>query len=186
MYAINLFEVGLTIIVIYSIYDFIKNKDKDLKNRLIIISFWIYFCYSVQEIFGHINVPPRLSYYNVQLAPFLYIKYILSKMDFISRIIDSSWIFLTIKDLLKTFLLTFPLGVYIQLIFDIKHFKRGLIVIASTSLILEGLEFMFAYTGVIDSGIFQTDVIILYTLGGIAGFYFYRFYLKMVRVVQTR
>ena len=165
------------ILLIYIIVDFIRKGKKNIVKRLVFYSFIFYMLNVFQVTTGGLNIPPYIEngyreYWKsfFQLVPF---RFVIEWIDHY-HIRGLDWFFWnSVKLSFYNFIMLFPLGVYLHLLFEVKSWKRALKHLFFTSLTIEVYQIIFSYTGLIMSRSFNVDDLILNTLGGMMGYFMY-------------
>lgn len=69
-----------------------------------------------------------------------------------------------------------PLGIYFPVLFNIKSVKKVALYTFLCSLIIESYQVVFSFFGFVYNRTFNVDDLLVNTLGGIAGYAFYKLY----------
>ncbi len=164
-----------------------KNKGKIILQSLIIISFIFYLLNVFNKVTGYIHLPPlsetQWSWdWNTQLIPFFFIS------DLINHYIDSGlgWFFWNaVKLSFYNLLLLLPLGVYLS-IFKINSISRAAIIIFAVSFVIETMQIIFSYFGLIFPRSFNIDDLILNTMGGVLGYLIFELIKKIYIIISHK
>lgn len=178
----SVIAVGLVLLIIYIIYDFIKNKRQFLIRRIILYSFLYYCLVVIEQTTGGIIIPPKQDFVHgmasYQFIPFHFVGEWMS-----GYYADGmNWrLFNSMKLTFFNIILLFPMGVYLAL-FGMKNFKIAFIIIFLTTLTIESYQILFSYFGLTNRRIFDVDDIILNSLGGMIGFFISLYTVKVLKI----
>ncbi|MDV2682756.1 VanZ family protein [Alkalihalophilus lindianensis] len=140
------------------------------------LSFLIYALNVLQQVIGHLHIPPLPESYwswewNVQLIPFYFVGDLISQYHYSQYHSGNSWFFWNaVKLSFYNMLLLLPLGVYLS-IYKVNSLKRATAIIFLVSFLLEIVQLVLSYSGVIFARTFNVDDLILNTVGGVLGYF---------------
>ena len=161
--AIPVILVGIVIFIGVSIKDvFFKNKKNNWK--IVLTSLFVLYCSIVGHLtLGYIYIPPfeNLSM-RIQLEPFYFIQEWKTFEDYYS------WAFFNNARLtFFNFLMLMPLGFFLVYLFEIKRTGKAFLLIFGMSLLIEITQLVLSYFGLVWMRGFNTDDLIMNSLGGI-------------------
>lgn len=155
--------LGTLSFLIYIIFDFINQKTTHLIKRIAKYSFFVYLIAVAHLTIGFFNFPLVDRPVLIQLVPFFFIKAWLLAGE------SGTWFLLnSIKLSMYNLIMLTPLGIYLIVLFG-KSIKSSIKIIFFTSLLIESLQLIFCYIGLLDGRSFDVDDLILNTLGGALG-----------------
>ncbi|WP_084405797.1 VanZ family protein [Alteribacter aurantiacus] len=160
---------GFCGLIIFIIFDLIKNKKHNVIRRVIMYSFIVYVLKVLDVTIGMISIPPHdyvghYGYY-LQLVPFYFVA------DILAYETGSFLFWNTIRLSFFNFLLLIPLGVYLAVLFRVNGLKQATTIVFMSTLSIEMVQFFFSITGISTYGrTFNVDDLILNTIGGVVGF----------------
>ncbi|WP_214851334.1 VanZ family protein [Exiguobacterium sp. s193] len=155
--------LGLLGLLMYTGFDFRRQAFNHLGKRSIMYSFLVYAIVVVHLTIGFIYFPPQAGSIEIQLRPFHFIN------DWMIAGQQGNWFFWnSVKLTAYNFLLFLPLGVYLVVLFKIR-FTTGLLLLFLVSFVIETLQFVFSYAGLLFRRTFNVDDLLLNTLGGVLG-----------------
>jgi len=159
---------GTIFLFIYITVDFIRMKTRNLFRRVIIYSFLFYILNVAQLTTGGIIFPVQHDLQpTVQLVPF----YFIGDWFNLYQYNGFDWFFWnSVKLSFYNLIMLVPLGVYISLLFHIKKFSKALWAVFLGSLIIEVLQLLLGYVGIVEGREFDVDDLLLNTLGGVGGY----------------
>ena len=179
-YIFDIEKIGRIFLLIFAIIDFMRHGKKNILKRFIFYSFIYYILNVIQLTTGGICIPPkeefRIVTYNFIPFRFLY--------DWIQKYNSTgfSWFFLkAVKLTVYNFIMLFPLGVYLPLLFGVKDIRRATMYLFLTTLTIETYQAIFSYFGLVMMRTFNVDDLILNTLGGVLGYYTYKALIPRIR-----
>ena len=122
-YLLDVEEIGRIFLIIFIVIDFIRYGKRDILRRIIYYSFIYYILNVIQLTTGGIYIPPRedLRIVTCQLIPFHFIS------DWIQKYNETgfSWFFWrAVKLTLYNFIMLFPLGIYLPILFNVRESKK--------------------------------------------------------------
>ncbi|VWX38695.1 VanZ family protein [Exiguobacterium oxidotolerans] len=157
--------LGLLGLLMYAGFDFRRQAFNHLVKRSIMYSFLVYSIVVVHLTIGFIYFPPQAGSIEIQLRPFHFIN------DWMIAGQQGHWFFWnSVKLTAYNFLLFLPLGVYLVVLFKTR-FTTGLLLLFLTSFMIETLQFVFSYVGLLFRRTFNIDDLLLNTLGGLLGMF---------------
>lgn len=157
--------LGLLGLLMYAGFDFRRQAFNHLGKRSIMYSFLVYAIVVVHLTIGFVYFPPQAGSIDIQLRPFHFIN------DWMLAGQQGNWFFWnSVKLTAYNFLLFLPLGVYLVFLFKIR-FTTGLLFLFLTSFVIETLQFVFSYAGLLFRRTFNVDDLLLNTLGGLLGMF---------------
>lgn len=171
--TIHLAFVGIILLSLYVIIDLIRLKQINILRRVIFYSFLFYLIIVIELTTGGISLPPSENqFFRWQLIPFhfIYDWFLVSGGSFFWNAVKLSFF---------NFIMLFPLGVYLGLLYNIKQLKKATLIVFLTSLSIEVYQFVLGYFGFIFSRTFNIDDLILNTLGGVLGFIIFKWIKKI-------
>lgn len=174
--------LGTVILLLYIIFDFIRNQTKKLVRRIFFYSFIFYLLIVVNLTIGSIvSQPFNGTDLTIQLVPFYFMKELFNMY----QVNGVSWFFWnSVKLTLFNFIMLMPLGLYLSGLFKIKSQLKALLVIFLVSLSIEIIQHTFTYLGLITPRSFDLDDLIMNTLGGYVAFLLYDFTKKQVKTQE--
>ncbi|MDW7652081.1 MAG: VanZ family protein [Bacillota bacterium] len=171
MYRVNILPIGIILLIVYISLDLIKNRGKRIAKRLIFYSFVFYLFNVFQVTTGGIHVPPDSNFqsgFSPQLVPFRFI----ADWFALYQRQGAGWFFWnSVKLSAYNFIMLFPLGVYLPLLYKLNKWKKAALYLFLTSLTIEVYQIIFSYFGLTMFRQFNVDDILLNTLGGLFGYY---------------
>lgn len=157
--------LGLIGLLMYAGFDFRRHAFNELGKRSIMYSFLVYSIVVVHLTIGFLYFPPQAGSIEIQLRPFHFIN------DWMIAGQQGHWFFWnSVKLTVYNFLLFLPLGVYLVFLFKTR-FTTGLLLLFLTSFMIETLQFVFSYVGLLFRRTFNVDDLLLNTLGGAFGMF---------------
>lgn len=173
--------LGTVILLLYIIFDFIRNQTKNLVRRIFFYSFIFYLLIVVNLTIGSIVIHPfNDTDLTIQLIPFYFIKELFNMY----QVNGLSWFFWnSLKLSFFNFIMLMPLGFYLSGLFKINSQLKALLVIFFVSFSIEIIQLTFTYLGLIMPRSFDFDDLIMNTLGGYVAFLLYDFTKKHVKML---
>lgn len=179
-YILDIEKIGRIFLLIFAVIDFAKNGNENILRRLIFYSFIYYILNVIQLTTGGICIPPmeefRIVTYN--LIPFRFV------YDWIQKYNSTgfSWFFRrAVKLTVYNFIMLFPLGIYLPLVYGIRDAKKVTLCLFLTTLTIETYQVIFSYFGLVRMRTFNVDDLMLNTLGGVLGYYVYEALIPRIR-----
>jgi glycopeptide antibiotics resistance protein len=172
--TINLAFWGTILLLIYILVDLIKNKNHKILRRVIFYSFIFYLLNVIQLTTGDIIVPPQQNYsfFNVQPNPFRFIW----EWFMLYQSSGFDWFFWnSVKLSFYNLIMLMPLGVYLSILYRVKGVKKVAVIALLVSITIETYQLTLGYFGLIMDRTFNTDDLILNTLGGVLGYILFEF-----------
>jgi len=166
--------IGASIFILLAIVDLVKNKNKSTWNRGLLFSF-IFYCVIVSQLtLGTLYIPPIANApIRIQLEPFYFIQEWRTYTDF------ESWAFFNNARLtFFNFMMFMPFGFFLVYLFRIKKAWKALLILFASSLLIETLQLIFSYLGLVWMRGFNTDDLIMNSLGGFLVFLFFKIFGK--------
>jgi len=162
--------IGACIFILMAIVDLLKNKNKSTWNRGLFFSFILYCVIVSQLTLGTLYIPPiDNAPIRVQLEPFYFIQEWRTYTDF------ESWAFFNNARLtFFNFMMFMPFGFFLVYLFRVKKAWKAFFTLFASSLLIETLQLIFSYLGLVWMRGFNTDDLIMNTLGGFFIFIFFR------------
>ncbi|MDD4569569.1 MAG: VanZ family protein [Tepidanaerobacteraceae bacterium] len=179
-YILDIEKIGRILLLIFVVIDFIKHGKKNILRRIIYYSFIYYMINVIQLTTGGIFIPPReeLRIVTYNFIPFRFV------FDWIQKYSSTgfSWFFRRAVILtVYNFIMLFPLGIYLPLLFGVSDIKKVTLYLFLTTLAIETYQVIFSYFGLVMMRTFNVDDLILNTLGGIMGYYVYEALIPRIR-----
>ncbi|HEY4552644.1 MAG TPA: VanZ family protein [Bacillaceae bacterium] len=178
-----LVPLGAVLLLIYFVSDTKRNGLGHLWHRLIFYSFLVYILSVVHLTIGGITFPliqdsNRIA---VQPIPFFFVwdwvrLYGLNGADF--------FFWNSVKLYALNVLLLLPLGVYLSVKFQIRSAKKAILILFLSSLMIETLQLVLTWIGLIRPRSFDADDLLLNTLGGVIGFWIWEGLRKLSGVIR--
>lgn len=171
-FGFDIAAIGTLLLIVYIIFDLIRNKTTNLPKRLVLYSFIFYSIIVFQLTTGGINIPPVvLVGVRFQLVPFSFVNDLIA----IYQGGGPNWHFWnSVKLSFYNLIMLFPLGIYFPVLYNVKKIKRVILYTLIISLSIEVYQTIFTYFGLTMFRQFNVDDILLNTLGAVVGYYFYR------------
>ncbi|PPA69896.1 VanZ family protein [Jeotgalibacillus proteolyticus] len=164
--TIPVFLVGALVFFIIVIRDTLSKKKKPKSGRLFFYSFIVYCAVVAQLTFGSLAFPPfNDAPLRIQLQPFYFIQEWSTYNEF-----DGYPFFNNARLTLFNFLMLMPLGFYLAYLFEVKKMWKAAAFLFSTSLLIETTQLVLSYFGFVWMRGFNTDDLIMNTLGGLLVF----------------
>lgn len=161
----SLSTLGTMALILYILFDFLRNKSKNLLPRIVFYSFVFYMCVVLQLITGGISIPPsdRLLGARFQVIPFEFVADLVGKLDDYGL----GYRFLTaLKLYFFNFIMLMPFGVYLAIYFRVKAFKKSVLIILALTLGIEILQAILSESRLLmSSRTTSIDDVILNTAG---------------------
>ncbi len=170
MNCIDLRPVGISLLFLYVIIDYLRHKTADLPYRIIFYSFLVYLLFVAQYTTGGLQIPPRPGIAGQVIVQPLPFHFILDSINY--RLHGQGWfLWSCLKLSFYNLIMLLPLGVYLRVLFGQKSLKKAALIVLLTSVFIETYQLVFSYLGLVFQRTFDVDDILLNTLGGAAGFY---------------
>ncbi|MCZ0703065.1 glycopeptide antibiotics resistance protein [Natronobacillus azotifigens] len=163
--TLNLVFIGMILLGLYIVIDIIRQKNRNIIKRLVFYSFLFYSIVVIELTTGGITIPPTDNpLFRWQLIPFHFI------YDWFSFDRGSWFFWNAVKLSFFNFILLFPLGVYLSILYKVKKIKKAALIVFLTSLTIEAYQFVLGYFGFVFARTINIDDLILNTFGGTLGF----------------